>query len=155
MHPRSGEEFVINSQIERINSQLQERQDRILSGESGQGAANDENSGTNRGDAHELATSIPTIKALTGSVAEDNNSLPHHDLYELSLSIPSEGLGPSQSGDRQDCPCACALWSTVRLYPETMVILSLLPRFYPFFAALSSFVSSSHRLAAASALCSD
>jgi hypothetical protein len=113
MYLRSGEDIDItirhDYKIERINSQLQECKDRILSGENGQGAANDENSGTNLGEAHNLATSIPTIKALTGSVAEDNNSLPHHDPYELSLSIPGDGLGSSQGGDRQDCPCACAL----------------------------------------------
>jgi len=100
MHLRFGEEFDITCQIERINSRLQECRDRILSGEIDEGAANDENSGTNLGDTHELATSIPIIKALTGSVAEDNNSLPHHGPYELNLPIPGEGLGPSQSGNR-------------------------------------------------------
>ncbi len=104
MHLRSGEDIDItirhDYKIERINNRLQECRDWILSGEIGQGAANNENSDINRGDAHELATSIPTIKALTGSVAEDNNSLLHHDLYELSLPIPGEGLGPSQSGNR-------------------------------------------------------
>ncbi len=133
MYLRSGEDIDItirhDFKIERINSQLQECKYRILSGEIGQGAANDENSGTNRGDAHELATSISIIKALTGSVAEDINSLPHHDLYELSLPIPGEGLEPSQSGDRQDCPCACALWSAVFLSLKTLAILCLLPRF--------------------------